>query len=150
VELFGSIGRQPAAERLRGRVRRHRAVSGDYQGFKAALAGMGWDIGLAPLRPIAYNRYKTPTKWVEYAEAGVATLVSDTEAYLPMIRADAALPAAPDQWEAGLRRLIEEPALRAGLVSAADRLLRSSYGWARLESGVLALLERAAAPAVAA
>ena len=49
-----------------------------------------------------------------------------------------------------LRRLIEEPELRAGLVSAADRLLRSSYGWARLESGVLALLERAAGPALAA
>jgi hypothetical protein len=150
VELFGSIGRQPAAELLRGRVRRHRAVSGDYQGFKAALAGMGWDIGLAPLRPIAYNRYKTPTKWVEYAEAGVAAVVSDCEPYRPMIRADAALPAGPDQWQAALRRLIEEPALRAGLVSAADRLLRSSYGWARLESGMLALLERAAAPALAA
>jgi glycosyltransferase involved in cell wall biosynthesis len=150
VELFGSIGRQPAADLLRGRVRRHRAVSGDYQGFKAVLAGLGWDIGLAPLRPIAYNRYKTPTKWVEYAEAGIATIVSDGEAYRPMIWADAALPARPDQWEAAMRRLIEEPELRAGLVSAADRLLRSSYGWARLESSVLALLGRLTAPVLAA
>jgi hypothetical protein len=150
VELFGSIGRQPAADLLRGRVQRRRPVAGDYQGFKEVLAGLGWDIGLAPLRPIAYNRYKTPTKWVEYAEAGIAAIVSDSEAYRPMIRADAALPARPDQWEPAMRRLIEEPELRAGIVSAADRLLRSSYGWARLESSVLALLGRVAAPMLAA
>ena len=150
VELFGSIGRQPAADLLRGRVRRHRPVSGDYQGFKAVLAGLGWDIGLAPLRPIAYNRYKTPTKWVEYAEAGIAAVVSDSEPYRPIIRADAALPAQPDQWESAMRRLIEEPELRTGVVSAADRLLRSSYGWARLESSVLALLGRVTSSALAA
>ena len=150
VELFGSISQQPAAELLRGRVRKHRPVSGDYGGFKAALAGMGWDVGLAPLRPIAYNRFKTPTKWVEYAEAGIATIVSDCEVYQPMIVADAALAAGPEQWESAMRLLVEQPELRADLVSAADRLLRSSYGWERLEAGVLDLLRRAEDAALAA
>lgn len=142
VELFGSISQQPAADLLRGRVRKHRPVSGDYHGFKAVLAGLGWDIGLAPLRPIAYNRYKTPTKWVEYAEAGIATIVSDSEVYQPMIQADAALAATPEQWETAMRRLIAHPETRRDIVSAADRLLRSSYGWDRLEAGVLGLLRR--------
>ena len=114
----------------------------DYHGFKAVLAGLGWDIGLAPLRPIAYNRYKTPTKWVEYAEAGIATIVSDSEVYQPMIQADAALAATPEQWETAMRRLIAHPETRRDIVSAADRLLRSSYGWDRLEAGVLGLLRR--------
>jgi hypothetical protein len=142
VELFGSISQQPAADLLRGRVRKHRPVSGDYQGFKTVLAGLGWDIGLAPLRPIAYNRFKTPTKWVEYAEAGIAVIVSDSEVYQPMIQADAALAANPEQWDSAMRRLIEHPQLRCDIVSRADRLLRSSYGWERLEAGVLGLLRR--------
>src|ERR1044072_3696145 len=99
------MSQKPAAEMLRGRVRKHRPVSGDYAGFKTALMGMGWDVGLAPLRPIAYNRFKTPTKWVEYAEAGIATIVSDCEVYQPMIGADAALAAGPEQWESAMRLL---------------------------------------------
>jgi glycosyltransferase involved in cell wall biosynthesis len=142
VELFGSIAQQPAADLLRGRVRKHRPVSGDYQGFKTVLSGLSWDIGLAPLRPIAYNRYKTPTKWVEYAEAGAAVIVSDSEVYQPMIQADAAFCAGPQQWGSAMTRLIEQPQLRADLICAADRLLRSSYGWERLEAGVLGLLGR--------
>lgn len=142
VELFGSISQQPAADLLRGRVRKHRPVSGDYHGFKAVLAGLDWDIGLAPLRPIAYNRFKTPTKWVEYAEAGVAVIVSDSEVYQPMIQADAALAADPEQWDSAIRRLIESADTRRDIVTAADRLLRSSYGWERLEASVLDLLRR--------
>ena len=65
IELFGSISDQPAADLLRGRVRRRKAVAGDYAQFRRTLAGLGWDIGLAPLRPLAYNMCKTPTKFVE-------------------------------------------------------------------------------------
>jgi glycosyltransferase involved in cell wall biosynthesis len=150
VELFGSISDQPAAELIRGRVRRRKAVAGDYGRFKQVLAGLGWDIGLAPLRPIAYNLCKTPTKWVEYAEAGIAPVVSDLEVYRPMIAAEAAVPARPDEWESAIARLITAPGLRHELRDRADRLLRERYSWSRLEGELLGVLERLGRPALAA
>jgi glycosyltransferase involved in cell wall biosynthesis len=150
VELFGSISDQPAAELIRGRVRRRKAVAGDYGRFKQVLAGLGWDIGLAPLRPIAYNLCKTPTKWVEYAEAGIAPVVSDLEVYRPMVAAEAAVPARPDEWESAIARLITAPGLRHELRERADRLLRERYSWSRLEGELLAVLERLGQPAMAA
>jgi hypothetical protein len=143
IELFGSIARHPAAEPLPDAVVRHEAVTGDYGAFKRRLAGLGWDIGLAPLRAAPYNRCKTATKWAEYAEAGVAVLASDVEIYQPMFAVGAAAPATPAQWTHVLERLIVSPGLRAGLVSAADELLGARFGWERLEASVLDLLRRA-------
>lgn len=142
LELFGSIARQPAAEQLPASVTRRDVVNGDYAAFRRTLAGLGWDIGLAPLQDTAYNRCKTPTKWVEYAEAGIAVLASDMAVYRPMIAADAALGARDGQWEPALRRLIGDAALRRRLTDGAGQLLRAQYGWARLEEGLLGLLRR--------
>ena len=142
VELFGSIARQPAADQLPAAVVRHEVVAGDYSAFKRKLANLEWDIGLAPLQATPYNRCKTATKWAEYAEAGAAVLASDIEVYRPMFAADAAMPATPFQWEHALQRLIGSPALRAGLVAAADELLLARFGWERLEASVLGLLQQ--------
>ena len=142
LELFGSIARQPVADLLPGNVVRHDVVPGDYAAFKRRLAGLGWDIGLAPLAATPYNRCKTPTKWAEYAEAGIATLASDIEVYGPMIAAGAAAPATRLQWAHALDRLVGSWDLRQGIVESADRLLRARYGWDRLEASVVRLLER--------
>jgi len=150
IELFGSISDQPAADLLRGRVRRRKAIPGDYAEFRRRFAALGWDIGLAPLRAVPYNLLKTPTKWAEYAEAGAAAVVSDLEPYRPMIAAGAALPAAPDGWAQAIGRLIVSPALRERMTEAADRLLTERYDWARLEASVLQALARLEAPALAA
>ena len=89
-----------------------------------------------------YNRCKTPTKWAEYAEAGIATLASEIEVYRPMIAAGAAAPATRLQWAHALDRLVGSWDLRQGIVESADRLLRARYGWDRLEASVVRLLER--------
>jgi hypothetical protein len=146
VELFGSIARQPIADRLPAAIVRHDVTIGDYAAFKARLAALDWDIGLAPLQASPYNRGKTATKWAEYAEAGAAAVCSDIEVYRPMAAWGAAALAAPGQWGAVLERLVETPALRRGLVAAADALLGARFGWERLESSLLGLLERAQAP----
>lgn len=143
VELFGSIAKQASADRLPQGIARHDAAAGDYAAFKRKLAGLGWDIGLAPLRESPYNRCKTATKWAEYAEAGIATVVSDVEVYRPMIEAGAALPARPGQWEAQVGRLARDVELRAAIVSRADALLAARYGWDRLEASVTGLIEDA-------
>ena len=49
VELFGSIARLPAVDRLPGALVRHDVVAGDYAAFRERLAALEWDIGLAPL-----------------------------------------------------------------------------------------------------
>jgi glycosyltransferase involved in cell wall biosynthesis len=150
VELFGSIARTPAAELLPPTVMRRKVVAGDYAAFRRALAELGWDIGLAPLHNTAYNRCKTATKWVEYAEAGIAVVASDMPLYQPMIQAGAALAARDEGWERPLRRLIADAELRADLVASADRLLRARFSWERLEASVLGALMRASGLARAA
>ena len=142
VELFGSVARLPVAEGLPEAVVRHPVVAGDYAAFKRRLAELEWDIGLAPLHASPYNLCKTATKWVEYAEAGAAVLASDMEVYQPMIAQGAAAAAAPGQWSHVLQMLVGDASLRRGLISAADGLLRTRFGWERLEDSLLGLLER--------
>ena len=142
-ELFGSISRQPAADLLPPSVTRRESIDGDYAAFRRALMGLRWDIGLAPLEVSPYSRCKTATKWVEYAEAGIAVVASDMEVYQPIIAAGAAAPAQPEQWERVLDRLIRSPALRDGLIRSADQMLSARYGWDRQEASLLDLLARA-------
>ncbi len=145
LELFGSIARQPAADLLPGSTVRRDAVAGDYADFRRRLAGLGWDIGLAPLHDTPYNRCKTATKWAEYAEAGFAVIASDMPVYQPIFAADAAMPARDGDWEPVLRRLIGSARVRQALVRRADALLGAQYGWDRLEAQVLGLIGGAAA-----
>jgi len=144
LELFGSIARHPVADQLPPGAVRRDVVAGDYAAFRRTLKGLDWDIGLAPLEASPYNHCKTATKWVEYAEAGMAVIASDVQTYQPMIAADAAAAARPAQWEHLLGRLITSAPLREGLVAAADQLLLSRYGWDRLEASVLGLVGRVA------
>lgn len=146
IELYGSIARHPMADALPGEVTRRDVTPGGYQAFKRTLAALDWDIGLAPLMTSPYNRVKTATKWVEYAEAGIATLASDHEIYRPIIEAGAAAAAQPAQWTHALDKLIAQAGLRRAIVADADRLLTARYGWERLEASVLALLRRLPPP----
>jgi len=145
LTLFGSIGKQPAAKLIKGRLKLQPGVFGDYLAFRRRLAALNFDIGLAPLRDIPFNRVKTATKWVEYAEAGVPVLASDIEPYRPIAAAGALLSVRPGQWEAALREMIESQRLRAELVRVSDALLARDFAWERLEAGVLKILRLARA-----
>ena len=149
VTLFGSISKQPAAKQIKARLQIQPGVFGDYSAFRKRLSELRFDIGLAPLRDIPFNRVKTATKWVEYAEAGIPVLASDVEPYRPMAEAGALLAVRPEQWEAGLREMIESPGLRQNLVQASDSLLTRSFGWDRLEAGLLETLRSAGAVTMA-
>ncbi len=85
IELFGSIARAADPDLLPKGTMLRNPVAGDYRSFRDALGELEWDIGLAPLHATPYNLCKTPTKWTEYAEAGIAALVSDMPVYRPMI-----------------------------------------------------------------
>lgn len=140
--LFGSIAKQSVANGLEGPVERHPPVRG-YGAFKARLLDLAFDIGLAPLLENDFNRLKTPVKWAEYAEAGVATVASPIGPYLDPVGRGAAVGALPHQWEAGIRRLLEDRGLRTSVVARADALLLASFAWDRLEGQLLNILRRA-------
>ncbi len=146
LTLFGSIARQPSVSLLPGSIRLEPGVYGDYAGFRRRLAELRFDIGLAPLQDTGFNRAKTATKWIEYAEAGAAVIASDVTPYGQLGATNALLAVGTDGWEAAIRRLVEQPGLRQVLVDSADRLLARDYEWSRLEafmSGQLNALVRA-------
>lgn len=134
LSLFGSIAKQPSVSLLRGPIKLEPGVYGDYAGFRRRLAELDFDIGLAPLQDTGFNRAKTATKWIEYAEAGAAVVASDVTPYREQGAAGALLAVGPTGWEAAIRRLVEQPGLRRSLVESADRLLVREYSWSRLET----------------
>jgi glycosyltransferase involved in cell wall biosynthesis len=143
LELFGSIAEQPSASLLTGLRARHPAVHGDYRGFKRRLAQLRWDIGLAPLRSLPFNRAKTPIKWAEYAEAGAAVLASSLEPYAKVGEHGAALLVQDDGWAWALRRAVQDARLRRSLQVGAARLIEDAYSWRTLGQEVQQALELA-------
>jgi len=53
----------------------------DYRKYREKLDGLGWDIGLAPLRDTEFNQCKTNAKYCEYAASGIAGIYSDARVY---------------------------------------------------------------------
>jgi glycosyltransferase involved in cell wall biosynthesis len=64
-----------------GRVQCIKPVSASYMSFRQTFTALAWDIGIAPLSPIQYNRFKANTKWIEYACAGAAVVAADMPPY---------------------------------------------------------------------
>ncbi len=138
--LFGSICRSAVAQELRSHVTFHDRVSGSYADFRQTLGSLGWHIGLAPLRNHDFNVCKAPTKWLEYTDAGIATLASDHPVYRSIEREGALAASADDDWEQTLAALVSDPERRRRLATRAAQLVRDEYPWSRLEQQVIDLL----------
>ncbi len=76
-EFFGFL---PSALRDRPEVL-HVPWRSSYEEYRRTLATLDWDIGLAPLRDLGFNRCKSNNKYREYAAAGLAGIYSDAEIY---------------------------------------------------------------------
>jgi GT2 family glycosyltransferase len=144
LEIVGSVARRPAAAALAGIATLDGELEHDYLAFRRSIAGRGWDIGLAPLASLPFNAAKTPIKWTEYAEAGIAVVASRTEPYVALGAAGAALLASPHEWHGRLTELVRHPERRDALVRASACLLAGYRGWNGLEDRLLGLLDRAA------
>jgi len=138
--LFGSIANTSIAGRFQDRATLIQRIRGGYADFRAALNDMEWDIGLAPLRPMAFNDCKAPTKCIEYFEAGCAAIASQGVVYDWVGAKGAAVLAGSADWQAAMVSLIENPDRRAALVAAGREVLRTEYSWTRLRSQVLNVL----------
>ena len=138
--LFGTIVNTEAAQEFGDRMVKHRRITGDYAAFRAAMATLDWDIGLAPLAQSGFNACRAPTKWVEYAEAGIATLASDHSVYRPLARAGALTVCSDTGWEQAITELIASPDRRSALIERSRAVLASDYRWDRVEAQVIDLI----------
>ncbi|WP_459933245.1 glycosyltransferase family protein [Fundidesulfovibrio butyratiphilus] len=112
----------------------------DYAAYARALAGLGPDIGLAPLSDSAFNRCKSAVKWLEYSALGAAGVYADLPPYAPVEngRTGVKVGAAPALWEEALAGLLEDAVSRRRL----GRQARAEvFGRHRLDSGAAAYLE---------
>jgi glycosyltransferase involved in cell wall biosynthesis len=85
----------------------------------------GCDVALLPLNPTRFNRMKSDLKFLECAAHGVATLASPTVYADSIIEGETGLLyRSPEDFEARLRHLIEDMALRR-------RIADNAYRWVR-------------------
>ena len=98
-------------------------ASASYPGFVNWITHRTrWDIGLAPLADIAFNRCKSPIKTYDYAALGMAVLASDVLVYRGSL-ADGAggmlVKNSEGAWYSALSRLVRDTDLRVRLANGA-------------------------------
>lgn len=140
VELFGFV-----PDRLQGhpRVVAH-AWTPDYLEFRRRLDGLGWHIGLGPLRDNEFNRCKSNNRYREYAASSIAGIYSDAELFrrtvddgrtgILVANADV------EAWCAAIQRLAADDALRRHIAAAAYEDMRVNYPIAQYVSAMASLV----------
>jgi Glycosyl transferases group 1 len=83
-----------------------------------------FDIGLAPLADIEFNRSKSHLKALDYAAMGIPVIASDMEPYRDFIRDGETgyLVSTPDEWYQRLRELTSDAAMREEMGAKARQL----------------------------
>lgn len=96
---------------------------GDYDSYMAGLHNS--DIVLSPLEPTPENNCKTDVKFLEAAMCGAVMIASPTVYGATIRHGETGLVARSfNDWENGLRTLIEKPGLRHRMAAAAERYVR--------------------------
>ena len=142
-ETFGSIPPVEQLARFGSRYAHHDAFM-PYEQFTAALAGLGWWIGLAPLLDIPFNRCKADTKWLEYSVAGVPVVASNLAPYRRAAASGGCLLAdTVAEWTEALATLVRDAGRRRSLVAAARAELALNYAQPALARQVMGMVELA-------
>jgi len=82
-----------------------------------------FDIGLAPLADIPFNRSKSHLKALEYAALGIPVIATDMEPYREFVTDGVTgyLVSTPEQWDKRLTELVNDRAAREEMGAAAKR-----------------------------
>jgi glycosyltransferase involved in cell wall biosynthesis len=83
-----------------------------------------WDIGIAPLADVSFNRARSSCKLKEYAAVGTPWLASPVGPYLGLGEREGGRLVADDDWHAALVRMLDAPRERA-------RLAKRGRKWSR-------------------
>lgn len=100
----------------------------DYMGLIADLA---FDIGTAPLNTTPFNIGKSHIKWMEYASYKIPCVASKWGPYEREIKHgdDGVLCGTSDEWYKALCYLIDDPALRDTIGTAAYNTVLKNHQW---------------------
>jgi glycosyltransferase involved in cell wall biosynthesis len=102
-----------------------------------------FDVGIAPLADVDFNRARSNIKVKEYAAAGVPWLASPIGPYMGLGEREGGRLVADDQWHEHLVRLIDKPrarrklAKRASAWATAHTVGKHADKWERALSGAL-------------
>jgi glycosyltransferase involved in cell wall biosynthesis len=131
IEIVGAIQRPETWSLLYGlpyRELKPGYLFTEYPTFLPWFCGRcSWDIGVAPLADLPFNRYKSDVKFLDYAALGAAGIYSRTAAYVGAIQDGVTgwlVDNTPDAWEAALEHAIERPAGTITVGWMAQRYLR--------------------------
>ena len=131
IEIVGAIQRPQTWSLLYGlpyRELKPGYLYTEYPTFLPWFCGnCSWDIGLAPLADLPFNRYKSDIKFFDYAALGAAGILSHVEAYGRVAQDGVTgrlVENTPQAWEAALEQAIERPTATATIGWMAQRHLR--------------------------
>jgi glycosyltransferase involved in cell wall biosynthesis len=102
----------------------------EYQNYAARLLEMQWDIALVPLVNDDFNHSKSAIKWLEYAAAGIAPVFSDVSVYSNVVQDGVTgllVEENPDAWLQAITALVEDPAQRHAIATAAQAEIHANY-----------------------
>jgi glycosyltransferase involved in cell wall biosynthesis len=101
----------------------------DVMSYPKAMASLGLDIGIAPLRDNAFNRGKSNLKWLEYSALGIPTVASNVGHFAQTVinGEDGLLADGPEEFEAHLSKLIEDRSYRTRMGRAAFHRVEQDF-----------------------
>jgi glycosyltransferase involved in cell wall biosynthesis len=141
---FEFLGFLPAALAGRPEVS-HVPWRSSYPEYRRTLAALDWDVGLAPLRDLEFNRGKNNAKYREYAAAGIAGIYSDAEIYRTTVvhrETGLVVPQEDEQaWYEAILELAGDAALRGSIRRNAFADVRANYREEEYVARVAALLK---------
>ncbi|HEX9943585.1 MAG TPA: glycosyltransferase [Thermoanaerobaculia bacterium] len=140
-EFFGFL---PRALERRPEVL-HVPWQSSYLAYRQTLTALEWDVGLAPLRDLEFNRGKNNAKYREYASAWIAGIYSDMPVYSDTIvhrRTGLLVPHEDEQaWYEAILELAGDAGLRQTIQRNAFADLKANYRVEDYVAKVAALLE---------
>ena len=118
----------------------------DYDTYLKRLYSGCFNIGLAPLKDDEFHRSKTNTKFRDYGACGIAGVYSDVDVYSDCVN-DGETGLIVDNtlegWYGGMKRLIDNPGLRASIKDKAFKYVREHYGMGRVASDLNEIIDSA-------
>lgn len=92
------------------------------------LAGLGYDIGIAPVVDRPFNRAKSNIKWQEYSMLGIPTVASKVGEYKAINHGATGFLAYTElEWYHYLEKLVKDENLRRTVGSYAQRIVKSEF-----------------------
>lgn len=131
----------PALRRLTGTVL---LPTGHFYRYLQRIAALRIAVGVAPLVSHPFNACKSPVKHLEYTFAGIPGVYAALPPYTATVRHGSTgfLAALPEEWAAGVERLVTDAPLRRAMAEAAWAACFGPEGRRRLEDDRAAYLAR--------